>query len=199
MSKTSGLIKLLFLAWFATLTLSACGGGASTESRQDDEEQVTAVVSTDLDVLAFKEHFWDKWSDETRCGGCHYPGRQTPAFADGDNVVTSHQQAHIEVGGVLVANRASPNDSRMVTIVRGGHRPQACGGATDDVCANEIRDAIQAWDDATNGASPVPQGVVLTAPPIYAAGNSKSFPASSANFGNILPPNTVSLHTLFKE
>ena len=193
MSKTSDLIKVVSLAWFAILTLSACGGGASTEGKQSDDGQVAAVESTDPDVLAFKESFWDTWSAKTRCGGCHYPGRQTPAFANGNDVVDSHRAAQTQVGGVLVANLASPNDSRMVTIVRAGHKPQACGGVSDNECANQIRDAIQAWNDATSGTTAVPQGVTLTAPPIYDAGNSKSFPASSANFGNILTLNSVSL------
>ena len=193
MSKTSDLIKVVSLAWFATLTLSACGGGASTEGKDDGDEQVAAVESTDPDVLAFKENFWDTWSDKTRCGGCHYPGRQTPAFANGNDVVDSHRAAQSEVGGILVANLASPNDSRMVTIVRAGHKPQACGGVSDNECANQIRDAIQAWNDATSGTTAVPQGVTLTAPPIYAAGNSKNFPTSSADFGNILTLNSVSL------
>ncbi len=196
MRNTSGIIKLVFLAWFTVAALSACGGGAGTESNPDtgggSGPGSLITTSSSADVIAFEKHVWQNLSSQSRCGRCHSTDAQDPQFVHGANIETAHAAALSFVNGVQVANLASPNDSRMVTIIRNGHKQvdgksQACWLATDTLCANAIRDYIQAWADETNGTEAVPKGVILTAPsPLRDVSDSKNFPADSTAFGTLV-------------
>lgn len=190
MRKTSEIIKLVSLAWLAVVTLSACGGGAGTESNQDDGDSTTAGLisnSTAPEVVAYKEEVWDKLSSQSRCGRCHGTGGQEPQFVHGDSIETAHAAALTFVRGTQVANLASPNDSLMVTTIRNGHKQvngksQACWLATDAACADEIRNFIANWNGDTSGTAAKPKGVQLVAPPIRGAEDSKNFPVDSTDF-----------------
>jgi len=195
MRNTSGLIKLVSLAWFAVVALSACGGGAETESNQSGGGNISSsliTASSSADVIAFEKHVWQNLSSQSRCGRCHAAGGQDPQFVHNNSIETAHAAALSFVQGTQVANLASPNDSLMVTTIRNGHKQvdgksQACWLATDADCADAIRDFIIAWDAETNGTAAVPQGVQLVAPsPLRDVSDSKSFPADSTDFGTLV-------------
>ncbi|MFK5914261.1 MAG: LamG domain-containing protein [Woeseiaceae bacterium] len=195
MIKTSAIVKLISLTWFAA-TLVACGGGASTESNQSGGTNTSAgslITSTSsAEVIAYEKEVWQKLSSSSRCGRCHGTGGQSPQFVNGDSIETAYSEALSFVRGTQVANLASPNDSLMVSIVRNGHKQvngksQACWLATDEACADAIRDFIIAWNGETSGTEAVKKGVVLVAPsPLRDIGSSKNYPTDSSGFGTIV-------------
>ena len=195
MIKTSGIVKLISLAWIAT-TLVACGGGASTESNQSGATNTGTgsliSANTSAEVIAYEKEVWQKLSSSSRCGSCHGTGGQSPQFVNGESIEVAYAEALSFVRGTQVANLASPNDSLMVSIVRNGHKQvngksQACWLATDEDCANAIRDYINAWNGQTSGTAAVKQGVVLVAPsPLRDIGSSKNYPADSSSFGTLV-------------
>lgn len=195
MIKTSGIVKLISLAWFAA-TLVACGGGASTESNQSGGSNIGAgsliTTTTSAEVIAYEKEVWQKLSSSSRCGSCHGTGGQSPQFVNGESIETAYAAALSFVKGVQVANLASPNNSLMVSVVRNGHKQvngksQACWLATDEDCADAIRDYINAWNGQTSGTAAVEQGVVLVAPsPLRNIGSSKNYPADSSDFGTLV-------------
>lgn len=211
MRNTSVLIKFVSLAWFSIIGLSACGGGAETEGNQNGGGGSAAAGSlitttSSADVIAFEKHVWQNLSSQSRCGRCHAADAQDPQFVHTTSIETAHAAALSFVNGVQVANLASPNDSRMVTIVRNGHKQvngksQACWLATDTDCADAIRDMIIAWNGETSGTAAVPQGIQLVAPsPLRDVSTSKSFPASSSAFATwvhtpLLTQHCASCHT----
>ena len=197
MRNTSGIFKIVSLAWLAIVTLSACGGGASTESNQSSQSISTSIISDDAsaDVLAYKKYVWDNLSEKSRCGQCHYAGGPVPEFVHDKNIEEAHRAAQSFIGGVQVANQASPKDSLMVTIVRNGHKPQACWLATQDDCADAIEKFIQDWNDDTSGTTATPQGVKLVAPsPLRSVDESKAFPADSTAFESIVHAPVLTTH-----
>lgn len=211
MRNTSGIIKLVSLAWFSVIGLSACGGGADTESNPNGSGGAASgsslvTATTSPDVIAYEQHVWRNLSSQSRCGRCHSTGGQSPQFVHGDSIETAHAAALSFVNGVQVANLADPDQSRMVTIVRNGHKQvngksQACWLATDTDCADAIRDMIIAWNGETSGTAATPQGVQLVAPsPLRDVANSKTFPASSSAFATwvhtpLLTQHCASCHT----
>ena len=205
MRKTSDIIKLVSLAWIAAIVLSACGGGAETQSNQNVTGNNSAsnsliTSSSSPDVIAFEKNVWQKLSSQSRCGRCHSTGGQEPQFVHGQSIETAHAAALSFVSGVQVANLASPDDSRMVTIITNGHKQvngksQACWLTTDVECAKAISDFIQAWNDETNGVEAVEKGVVLTAPsPLRDISESKSFPAESTDFETLVHTPVLTQH-----
>ncbi len=197
MRKTSDIIKLVSLAWFTAVALSACGGGAETESNQNGGSGSAATTSlitnsSSADVIAFEKHVWQNLFSQSRCGRCHAAGGQDPQFVHTSNIETAHAAALSFVNGVQVANLASPAESRMVTIIENGHKQvngksQACWLASDADCANAIEGFITDWNNETNGSAAVPQGVQLVAPsPLRDISSSKSFPADSTAFGTLV-------------
>lgn len=195
MIKTSDIVKLISLAWFAA-TLVACGGGASTESNQNGGTNIGAgsliTATTSAEVIAYEKEVWQKLSSSSRCGRCHGTGGQSPQFVNGESIETAYAEALSFVRGTQVANLASPDDSLMVTVVRNGHKKvngksQACWLATDEDCADAIRDYINAWNGETSGTDAVEQGVILVAPsPLRDIGSSKNYPADSSDFGTLI-------------
>ncbi|MDH5394976.1 MAG: LamG domain-containing protein, partial [Gammaproteobacteria bacterium] len=179
------------------MALTACGGGASTESKQDTSSLNSGSLitsNTSAEVVAYEKHVWKNLSDQSRCGRCHSTGGgQSPMFV-ADNITTAYAEALSFVNGVQVANLASPNDSRMVTFVRAGHQPQACWLASNDLCADAIRDFIIAWNNETAGTAAVQTGVTLVAPPIRSVAESKTFPASSGNFATLIHTPLLTQH-----
>lgn len=201
MRKTSGLIKLVSLAWFTAVALSACGGGAETESNQNSGSGTATGGSlitrfSSPEVIAYEKHVWQNLSSQSRCGRCHAAGGQDPQFVHDNDIATAHAAALSFVNGVQVAilsqDQTAVNGSRMVSIIRDGHKQvngksQACWLATDAECADAIRDFIIAWDAETSGSAAVPQGVQLVAPsPLRDVSNSKTFPADSTDFGTLV-------------
>ena len=200
MSLASGKNRLLTLVLILLVlsALSACGGGADTQSNQNVGGNTSSASlinsNTPADIVAYKKYVWDNLSSQSRCGRCHAAGGQSPRFVDTSSIENAYAAALSFVNGVQVANQVSPNDSLMVTIIRNGHKQvngksQACWLATDAQCADAIRDFIIAWNGETSGSTAVPQGVQLVAPsPLRNVGDSKTFPVSPANFATTVHP-----------
>ena len=199
MSVASGINKLsTLLMLLALVTLTACGGGADTESQQpgDPSAAVSLLNPTTQNERAFKENVWSHLVDVNRCGKCHSGANdiyQQPLFVNKSNIKNALAAAMSSINGVPVANLASPNDSLMVTIIRNGHKQVngkslACWLASDAECADAIKDYITAWNTAMSGTAAEPVGVPLVAPPIIGVAESKTFPAAPGDFNTQLYP-----------
>ncbi len=189
MRKTSGLIKLVSLAGFAVVALSACGGGASTESGQGGGGSALGISTSGFiapEVIAYQDNVWDELKSEARCGKCHSSttNNQVPLFADKDIGTAYNAATGISIkNGQQITDLASPNSSLMVSYVRAGHQTQVCWLANNVACADAIRDMIIAWDNQSKGLGVVQQGVQLVAPsPLRDVSASKNFPAGSTDF-----------------
>lgn len=177
--KCLGLLKAGTLLAIAAI-LTACGGGAATETNPVTSNTVTGTYSgpapSTADIQAFKLNVWDKLSANNRCGGCHGTGGQTPTFARQDDVNLAYAEAN------TVVNLLSPADSRLVTKVAGGHN---CWLASDSACGEIITAYIEAW--AGDSVSSTRQ-ITLTAPPLKDPGASKSFPDDPGLFASTVHP-----------
>jgi hypothetical protein len=127
-------------------------------------------------VQAFKINVWDNLKATNRCGQCHVAGGQSPEFVRQDDINLAYSAAN------TVVNLSSPQDSRMVTKVGGGHN---CWLASDDACADILTTWISNWagSSAAGGG-----GVELEAPPIKDAGASKAFPDDPTLFSTTVYP-----------
>ncbi|MBK9131918.1 MAG: LamG domain-containing protein [Gammaproteobacteria bacterium] len=162
------------------LILTACGGGASTETNPVTSNTVTGAYSgpapATTDVQSFKLNVWDNLSASNRCGGCHGTDGQTPMFARQDDVNLAYAEAN------TVVNLVNPASSRLVTKVAGGHN---CWLASDSACGEVITAYIEAW--AGDSVSSTRQ-ITLTPPPIKEPGESKSFPDDPGAFASTVHP-----------
>lgn len=160
--------------------LSACGGGASTESNPVTSNTVTGTYSgpapATSDVQVFKLNVWDNLSASNRCGSCHGTDGQTPAFVRQDDVNLAYTAAN------TVVNLSSPADSRLVTKVAGGHN---CWLASDSACGEVLTAYIEAWAGDSETST---RQIALTAPPLKDPGASKNFPADSGLFAATVHP-----------
>ncbi len=165
---------------FAMLALAGCGGGASTTENPATTPPppagYTGPPPASQDVQAFKLNVWDNLQAANRCGQCHGTGGQVPSFVRNDDINLAYEAAN----GVV--DLSNPGDSMMVTKVGGGHN---CWLAADSACADQLTVWIRNWAGQTLGGT---RGAPLQAPPIKEVGASKSFPASSAQFGSTVYP-----------
>ncbi len=157
--------------------LSGCGGGASTTANPNtttvSPSNYSGPVPATADVQSFKLNVWDNLSASNRCGGCHVEGDQAPEFVRHDNINTAYTAAN------SIVDLTSPQDSRMVTKVAGGHN---CWLASNQACADVIQAYIEAWAGGVTGGS---RAIQLAIPTIKDPGATKQFPASSAGFSAI--------------
>ena len=168
---------LLVLA--TTLTLAACGGGGAPTTAtpggappSSSANAYTGPAPATADVQAFAVSFWNNVRVQNRCGQCHNATTpaQMPNFARSDDVNLAYAQAN------TVVNLGQPSSSRVVVKVSGGHN---CWLADPSACGQILTTWISNWAGATGtGASQVQ----LVAPPVQSVGQSKNFPASSADF-----------------
>jgi hypothetical protein len=166
---------LLTLA--ASFALSACGGGAPTTAIPSNAptsgtDTYTGPAPATADVQAFKLNFWNNVRVSNRCGQCHNATTpaQMPNFARSDDVNLAYAQAN------TVVDLANPSQSRVVIKVGGGHN---CWLSDNSACATILTTWISNWAGASSGSGTTVQ---LTAPAIQSVGQSKNFPASSADF-----------------
>ncbi len=169
-----------FVMLVIALILTACGGGASTETNPVTSNTVTGAYSgpapATTDVQSFKLNVWDNLSASNRCGSCHGTDGQTPMFARQDDVNLAYAEAN------TVVNLVNPASSRLVTKVAGGHN---CWLASDSACGEVITAYIEAW--AGDSVSSTRQ-ITLTPPPIKEPGESKSFPDDPGAFASTVHP-----------
>ena len=127
------------------------------------------------DVQSFKTNVWDNLVD--KCGACHGTAGQSPTFVQDDDINLAYAQA------ITVVDLSSPESSRLVTKVAGGHN---CWESSTDACAAIMTAFIQNWV----GGSEDGQGtkVDLDAPEAKDAGDSKSYPDDSSLFASTVYP-----------
>ncbi len=171
------LSRVLVLPLFVAIGLSGCGGGAATT-----ENPVTTTVTASnyngpapatADVQAFKLNVWDNLSASNRCGACHVAGDQSPEFVRHDDINAAYTAAN------SIVDLTSPQDSRMVTKVAGGHN---CWLASDQACADVIEAFIVGWAGGVSGGA---RAIQLAVPAIKDPGATKQFPDTSAGFTGI--------------
>ena len=160
--------------------LAGCGGGADVEELPDvnapQASDYNGPAPATADVQAFRINLWENVRSTNRCGDCHGTGGQTPSFARSDDVNLAYAAAN------TVVDLSSPEDSRMVQKVAGGHN---CWLTDAAACGDILTTWISAWaGDAAGGG----RQIELNAPPIQDPGASKSFPDSSALFASTVYP-----------
>ena len=199
---TSQINKILILALLSLGGLTACGGGASTEAQQAGGGQTTSnlLAGATADQLAYHENVWKNLSSKSRCGQCHSTEvGQTPLFVHDVSIQLAREAVTPYVDFTDVAGGSIAN-SRLVTKIRGGHKPQACWLASEALCADAIEGFLNDWNSATTGTTAQPQGVKLVAPsPLRSVDESKAFPSSSADFLNVTATDNVPLYTLLRD
>ncbi|MCP5180082.1 MAG: LamG domain-containing protein [Pseudomonadales bacterium] len=162
--------------------LQACGGGSGATTTINPQTSVpevgnyTGPAPQTSDVQAFKRNVWDNLVPNNRCGSCHNES-QTPRFVRADDINLAYDAAN----GVV--NLADPGQSLMVTKVRGGHN---CWLADDNACGDILETYIAAWAGDSLGAPA--KTVQLTPPPLSDPGDSRNFPADSAQFAATVYP-----------
>ena len=160
--------------------LTACGGGAKTETNPDTGATTVGTYSGPApetsDVQAFKLNVWDNLEAANRCGGCHGTGGQTPSFVRQDDINLAYAAAN------SVVNLTLPAESRLVTKVGEGHH---CWLASNGACADTMTAYISAWAGQSGGRA---SQVQLIPPPIKDVGASKGFPSDPTLFANTVWP-----------
>jgi mono/diheme cytochrome c family protein len=177
------LVKLGAIALFGAL--SACSGGAGTESNANTGATAnglsinyTGPAPTSTDVQAFKNEFWVNVVSSSRCGGCHNANGQAPTFARLDDVNLAYQAA------LQVVNLAQADQSRIVTKVGGGHN---CWTSSASACADILTTWIRNWANASGNGGSGTQ-IQLVAPVDKDVGASKTFPTASTGFASTVYP-----------
>ncbi len=163
------------------LLLTACGGGASTETNpvsglsNDTGSLGTAAYlgpnALTTDIRAFQVNVWEPLRASNKCGACHSPGvGQAPMFARNDDVNLAYPAA-----GPLI-NLDSPAASRLVTKVAEGHN---CWLPSPAACATAITGYIEDWVTGTLGGG---KQILLSAPTVLNdPGATLTFPAAAAD------------------
>ena len=156
-------------AMLAALAACSSSGGAPTTVNQQTTttttQSYTGPPPQNADIQAFQVNLWQNIIPANRCGGCHHQSGQSPMFARSDDVNQAYQAA------LPLVNLTNPSQSTLVLKVGSGHN---CWVADPSACAATMLQWIQNWLGA--GASST-TSVVLTAPPVQAAGGGKQFPA----------------------
>jgi Concanavalin A-like lectin/glucanases superfamily len=178
-SMTGGLVL------FASAVLTGCGGGGTT-SLPNTSGTVSAVnysgpPPATADVQLFKLNVWDKLIADNRCGSCHSTGDQTPEFVRADDINLAYAAAN------SVIDLDSPEDSRLVSKVGGGHN---CWLSSDSACADILTAYIEAWIGGTAGGG---KTIELKPPVLKDPGNSRNFPDDSGLFASTVYP-LVTVH-----
>lgn len=161
------------LAGLCAVLLSACFEGVGTTSNPDtssaEVRSYTGPAPATADVAAFMTSLWNNVKVNNRCGGCHGADGQVPTFARQDDVNLAYGAA------ITLVDLASPEDSRLVTKVGGGHNCWLDGNST---CAAILTAYIEAWAGGTVSTSS--REITLTAPTsLRDPGASKSFPSDT--------------------
>jgi Concanavalin A-like lectin/glucanases superfamily len=173
----STLSKLLLL-FSASVLISACGSGQSTEALPDlgssgSSSLYTGDPARTDDIASFQEKFWTPLLNEATCESCHGAGGQSPTFVRDDDINLAYAEAN------SVVNHNDPASSDIVAKVQSGHN---CWEASDNACASLMTAFIENWLASDTSAQ---KEIVLRAPEIKDPGATKAFPETSADFGGI--------------
>jgi len=173
-------------AWLPVLALLAalvagCGGGASTESKPNPHgsgggNEYTGPAPATDDVQAFRVNLWENIRGGNRCGACHGTGGQSPQFVRDDDVNAAYAQAY------PLVDLTSPDDSRLVTKIAGGHH---CWLDSDAACAAILTTWISNW---AGGAAGGGTEIELEAPVDREPGAGRAFPEDPGLFASTVHP-----------
>ncbi len=177
LTNSKHVLSTLIRATLLTLVVTACGGGADTESNpaggSGQQSTYTGPPPEFPDVQAFRVNLWENIRGTNRCGQCHVPGTQAPFFARSDNVNDAYDEA------LLLVELDNPALSRLVEKVGLGHN---CWLADDQACADIMTTWIEGWAGGSGNAG---REILLVAPVIKDPGDSKNFPDSPIGYGPI--------------
>jgi cytochrome c553 len=165
----------------ATVFLSACGGGESTESLPNTSSgsgtlNYNGPPPASNDVQNFKLSVWDNLAQDNRCGSCHGAGGQSPTFVDGQNINTAYAQAN------TIVNLSDPSQSLMVTKVAGGHN---CWATSTSVCADILTTYLSNW---AGGSGSTAKTIELRAPALKDPGHTVTLPSDPSDFASTVYP-----------
>jgi len=127
------------------------------------------------DVQSFKTNLWDNLVD--KCGNCHGNNGQSPTFVRSDDINLAYSDA------ITAIDLGTPADSRLVSKVAAGHN---CWEASSNACAVIMTAYIENWLGGSGDS--LGKQIVLVAPQVKDAGDSKSFPADSGLFATTVYP-----------
>ncbi len=126
----------------AAALLSACGGGADTETVPapqvvtPTQQPYAGPAAQTADIQAFRLNVWENLRTDQRCSRCHVNGSQSPFFMRDDNINLAYSAA------LPLINRNSPFESRLVTKVGSGHN---CWLESNVACADVMLRWVEAW------------------------------------------------------
>ncbi len=171
------LIRSLLFVWFGLL-LMACDNvplepGVATENTSLRNYSGPEPATTD--VQSFKTNLWDNLL--AKCGNCHGGNGQSPTFVRSDDINLAYSDA------ISVVDLDVPANSRLVSKVAGGHN---CWETSSNACAVIMTAYIENWLGGAGDS--LGKQIVLLAPQIKDAGDSKSFPADSSLFSTTVYP-----------
>jgi len=167
--------------------LTACGGGASTETNPVTTNNSSSVGASSYtgpnaansDIRAFQVNVWEPLNDGNRCGACHIENGQSPAFVRMDDVNLAYAEA------TPLVDLDAPSNSRLVTKVGSGHN---CWLQSNAACAQQITNYIEAWVAGTSDGG---RQIQLVAPlNLRDPGSTLGFPAdvTLTNFATTVWP-----------
>ena len=171
---------LLIIMMLSSLLITACG---DTEVKtqppapiENNSQEYTGPSPQTADIQKYKTALWDNISTTDKCGACHTEGNQAPYFASRNDVNDAYAAT------ILLVNLTSPDDSRLVEKVAGGHN---CWLNSDLACGETMQQWIKLWADERVS---VANTIELKPPVIREPGSSKSFPDENTLFTNQVYP-----------
>jgi hypothetical protein len=164
----------------AALALAACGSDVEIQQNQVTNPPVLGAYSGPApateDTQAFMLNVWSNLRLDTRCGGCHGASGTLPLFARSDDVNLAYQA----VSGL--ANLTSPGDSRLVSMVAGGHN---CWLSSNQACADLMIRWIGDW---AGGGDTQGRQIELVPPALRTVQDSRTMPADPGAFQSTVYP-----------
>ena len=162
--------------------LTACGGGAETETQPNTsfrpEISYSGPAPEFPDVQTFRVSLWEKVRTTERCGQCHVADGQSPMFARSDDVNLAYAAAYDLVDFEI------PSQSRLVEKVSTGH---GCWETETTACVDQMIRWVEDWVGSGGAGG---RQIILTAPASKVPGESKNFPDSAGSF--------TAIHTLLQ-
>lgn len=163
------------------MSLSACSAGsgktaavnpppAPAQQIGEAKAQYRGPLAQSVEANNFQRQFWTNVAVETRCGGCHVQGQQSPQFARADDINLAYAAAL----GVVDLN--DPAASPLVQKVAGGH---GCWSVNSGFCEEKLIEWISAW--ATDSGVELTE-TALREPELKDVGPSLTFAEGSGAF-----------------
>jgi hypothetical protein len=183
MNKISA-IPVALIGLLLSVMLTACGDKPQSQTSLANDgaglDEYKGPPPNSEDVQKFRIEFWENLRGANRCGTCHGTNGQYPQFVDSEDINRAYDNAK------LFVNVETPVDSTFVAQVGKGHH---CWIENDNrACADIMERYISRWLGVSASAG---KAIVLTAPPIYDPGSSKSFPLLATDLGANSFSNTV--------